>query len=124
MHAPTSTHLQVVKLVLRYLKGSLFYGLSFQPSSSIDLITYSDADWASYPNDRHSTNGYCIFFGGNLVSWSASKQKVVSRSSTESEYRGLANAVANLTWIQYLKNSLFPCFSLLFFTVIISALLI
>nr|CAN68364.1 hypothetical protein VITISV_021899 [Vitis vinifera] len=107
MHAPTSTHLQVVKRVLRYLKGSLFYGLSFQPSSSLDLIAYTDADWASCPDDRRSTSGYCIFFGGNLVSWSASKQKVVSRSSTESEYRGLANAAAELTWIQSLLKELF-----------------
>ncbi|KAL6339440.1 hypothetical protein AAG906_032974 [Vitis piasezkii] len=97
MHAPTSTHLQVVKCVLRYLKGSLFYRPSFQPSFSLDLIAYTDADWASCPDDRCSTNGYCIYFGGNLVSWSTSKQKVVSRSSTESEYKGL--------------NSLFPCFN-------------
>ncbi|RVW19932.1 Retrovirus-related Pol polyprotein from transposon RE1 [Vitis vinifera] len=107
MHAPTSTHLQAVKRVLRYLKGSLFYGLSFQPSSSLDLIAYTNADWASCPDDRRSTSGYCIFFGGNLVSWSASKQKVVSRSSTESEYRGLANAAAELTWIQSLLKELF-----------------
>ena len=107
MHAPTSTHLQAVKHVLRYLKGSLFYGLSFQPSSSLDLIAYTDADWASCPNDRCSTNGYCIFFKGNLVSWSASKQKVVSRSSTKSEYRGLDKATVELTWIQYLLKEIF-----------------
>ena len=107
MHAPTSTHLQAVKHVLRYLKGSLFYGLSFQPSSSLDLIAYTDADWASCPNDRCSTNGYCIFFKGNLVSWSASKQKVVSRSSTKSEYRGLDKATVELTWIQSLLKEIF-----------------
>ncbi|CBI32394.3 unnamed protein product, partial [Vitis vinifera] len=107
MHAPTSTHLQAVKRVLRYLKGSLFYGLSFQPSSSLDLIAYTDADGASCPDDRRSTNGYCIFFRGNLISWSASKQKVVSRSSIESKYRGLANATIELTWIQSLLKELF-----------------
>ncbi|RVW61233.1 Retrovirus-related Pol polyprotein from transposon RE1 [Vitis vinifera] len=107
MHAPTSTHLQAVKRVLRYLKGSLFYGLSFQPSSSLDLIAYTDADGASCPDDRRSTNGYCIFFRGNLISWSASKQKVVSRSSIESEYRGLANVAVELTWIQSLLKELF-----------------
>ena len=107
MHAPTSTHLQVVKCVLRYLKGSLFYGLSFQPSFSLDLIAYIDVDWASCPDDRCSTSGYCIYFGGNMVCWSTSKQKVVSRSSTESEYKGLANAAAKLTWIQSLLKELF-----------------
>ncbi|KAL6347994.1 hypothetical protein AAG906_037723 [Vitis piasezkii] len=90
MHAPTSTHFQAVKRVFRYLKGSLFYGLSFQPSSSLDLIAYTDADWASCPDDRRSTSGYCIFFRGNLISWSASKQKVIE-----------------LTWIQSLLKELF-----------------
>ncbi|RVX16422.1 Retrovirus-related Pol polyprotein from transposon RE1 [Vitis vinifera] len=61
MHAPTSTHLQAVKRVLCYPKCSLFYGFSFQPSSFLDLIAYTDADWASCPNDRRSTSGYCIF---------------------------------------------------------------
>ena len=107
MHAPTSTHLQVVKRVPRYLKGSLFYRLSFQPSFSLDLIAYTDVDWASCPNDRRSTSGYCIYFGVNLVSWSTSKQKAVSRSNIESEYKGLANAAAKLTWIQSLLKELF-----------------
>ena len=61
MYMFTSTHLQVVKCVLHYLKGSLFYELSFQTSSSLDLITYTDVDWASCPDDRHSPSGYIYF---------------------------------------------------------------
>ena len=95
----TSTHLQVVKCVLHYLKGSLFYGLFFQTSSSLDLITYTDVDWASCLDDRHSPSGYYIFFGGNLVSWSAFKQKVVSRC--------LANTTIEITWIYSLLKELF-----------------
>ena len=86
MHASISTHLQAVKRIFCYLKGLLFYGLSFQPFSLLDLVVYTNVDRLSCPDDRHSTSGYYIFFGGNLVSWSTSKQKVVSYSRTEFEY--------------------------------------
>ena len=107
MHASISTHLQAVKRIFCYLKGLLFYGLSFQPFSLLDLVVYTNVDRLSCPDDRHSTSGYYIFFGGNLVSWSTSKQKVVSCSRTESEYKGLANATIELTWIQFLLKELF-----------------
>ena len=62
MHAPTSTHLQAIKCVFHYLKGSLFYELSFQPSSSLDLVAYTNVDWASCPENKCSTNGLLYIF--------------------------------------------------------------
>ncbi|KAD1787787.1 hypothetical protein E3N88_42291 [Mikania micrantha] len=70
------------------------------------LCAFSDADWAGCPNDRRSTGGYAIYLGSNLVSWSARKQRTVSRSSTESEYKALADTVAELTWLQTLLKEL------------------
>ena len=70
------------------------------------LIGYSDADWARCIETRRSTYGYSIFFGGNLVSWSAKKQPTVSRSSCESEYRAMANTAAELIWITHLLRDL------------------
>ncbi|XP_062102940.1 uncharacterized mitochondrial protein AtMg00810-like [Humulus lupulus] len=106
MHAHTTTHLQAAKRVLRYLRGSTHLGLLIQPDSTMHLHCYTDADWASCPDDRRSTSAYCIFLGTNLISWSSSKQKVVSRSSTESEYRALANGASELSWNESLVAEL------------------
>ncbi|XP_021995624.1 uncharacterized mitochondrial protein AtMg00810-like [Helianthus annuus] len=75
------------------------YGIRLVRSASHDLVAYSDADWGGCPDSRRSVSGYCVFLGDNLISWSAKRQPTVSRSSAEAEYRGVANAVAETTWI-------------------------
>ena len=101
MGSPTDVHFEAVKRILRYLKGTLGSGLPIHhsPVPSL-LVAYSDADWAGCPDTRRSTTGYCVFLGKTLISWSAKKQRTVSRSSAEAEYRALAHACADTIWIR------------------------
>ncbi|KAJ9538099.1 LOW QUALITY PROTEIN: hypothetical protein OSB04_030832 [Centaurea solstitialis] len=102
MHDPRLPHLNALKRILRYLKGTLSHGLHLKASAVDRLVAYSDADWAGCPNTRRSTSGFCVYLGDNLVSWSSKRQHVVSRSSAEAEYRGIANVVAETAWLRNL----------------------
>ncbi|GAB2293271.1 hypothetical protein Dimus_038257 [Dionaea muscipula] len=106
MHAPSTVHLQLLTRIMRYIKGTLDLGLSLTADTDLTLTAYSDSDWAGCPDTRRSTTGFCTFLGQNLVTWCAKKQHTVSRSSTEAEYRAMANTAAELTWLQYLLHDL------------------
>ncbi|KAI0499005.1 hypothetical protein KFK09_019905 [Dendrobium nobile] len=72
MHNPTTDHFQDLKRILRYLQGTLSFGLPLAPGN-MQLTTYVDADWASDSLDRKSVSGFCSFLGSTLVSWSVKK---------------------------------------------------
>jgi len=102
MHDPREPHLAALKRILRYIRGTLHLGLLLRPSVQSDLLVYSDTDWAGCPDTRKSTSGYAVFLGDNLISWSSKRQNAVSRSSAEAEYRAVANAVAEASWLRQL----------------------
>lgn len=100
MSAPQSTHYVVVFRILRYVKGTLFYGLHFPSQSSFELRAYSDADWAGDPIDHRSTTRYCFLLGTSLIAWHSKKQSVVARSSTEAEYCTLVDTTSERLWLR------------------------
>lgn len=96
IHHPTTTHWQAAKRVLRYLAGTMTHGIYLQAANTPTLHAFSDADWAGDSDDYVSTNAYVIYLGKHVISCSSKKQKGVARSSTEAEYRAIANAEAEL----------------------------
>ncbi|KAK2358026.1 hypothetical protein QL285_095246 [Trifolium repens] len=102
IHDPKTPHLSALKRIIRYIQGTLDFGLHLYPSSIDKLVTYTHANWGGCPDTRRSTFGYCVNVGDNLISWSAKRQPMLSRSSAEVEYRGVTNVVSELCWLRNL----------------------
>jgi hypothetical protein len=103
---PTSAHWLFVKRILRYLRATMHDGLLLNSSNQLTIEGFTYADWGAQLDDQRSVSGYLIYLEGNLISWSSTKQKPVSRSSAESEYRNLVLATAEIIWIQALLQEL------------------
>ncbi|KAH9647737.1 retrovirus-related pol polyprotein from transposon RE1 [Citrus sinensis] len=89
-----------------HLYFTIHLGLQFYNQGALQIHYFSDSDWACDHDDRKSVAGFAVYLGPNLVSWSSKKQAVVSRSSTEAEYRSLAHAASEVTWIKSLLGEL------------------
>ena len=86
--------------------GKAPQGLFYPASTSLDLVAFSDADYAGCRDTRRSTTGWCMFLGPSLISWKSKKQDRVSKSSTESEYRAMSQACAEIHWLRGLLAEL------------------
>uniref|UniRef100_A0A7N2KXZ2 Retrovirus-related Pol polyprotein from transposon TNT 1-94 n=1 Tax=Quercus lobata TaxID=97700 RepID=A0A7N2KXZ2_QUELO len=106
LSAPRSTHYAAVLRILRYLKGTLFHGIFYSAQSPLVLHAFSNTDWVGDPTDRRSTIGYCFLLGSSLISWRSKKQTFVACSSTEAEYRALADTTSELLWLRWLLKDL------------------
>ena len=100
MQNPKQQHWEAVCRILKYLKSAPGKGLVLKPSDDLDIVGFSDASWAGDRLDRRSVSGYCVFVGGNLVTWKSKKQNVVARSSAEAEYRAMAHSACEMLWVK------------------------
>ncbi|GJT03697.1 copia protein [Tanacetum coccineum] len=97
---PTEKHLQAVKRIFRYLKGTINMGLWYSKDTDMSLTAYADADHAGCQDTRRSTSGSAQFLGDKLVSWSSKKQKCTAISSTKAEYIALSGCCAQILWMR------------------------
>ena len=107
MHKPTNAHLQLAKNVLKYLKATIDYSLTFTKSDNFSLVGYCDSDWGS-SSDRKSISGQCFQMNKNgpLISWRSKKQNIVALSSCEAEYIAMTSAVQEAKFLSMLLSDM------------------
>ncbi|KAK6122153.1 hypothetical protein DH2020_044104 [Rehmannia glutinosa] len=97
---PKESHMSAIKMIFRYLKGAIQYGLFYPKNENFSLKGYSDSDYVGNIDDRKSTSGSCQFLGDCLVSWFSKKQNCVSLSTAEAEYISAAFCCTQLLWMK------------------------
>lgn len=101
----TQAHWAAVKRIMRYLKKTMDYKLTYGNSEGI-MEAFTDADWGSDVDSRRSVSGYVFNMSGGAISWKSHKQATVALSSTEAEYVALGEAVQESIWLAQLCNEL------------------
>ena len=110
---PGRQHWDQVKHVLRYLSKTMDYGIKYKSNESKNVEVYSDADWGSDLDDRHSFSGLIMKVAGNVVEWRSAKQKCISTSTMEAEYVAMSHGVKAIVWLKMVLGelNLLNCFT-------------
>ncbi|XP_019095479.1 PREDICTED: uncharacterized protein LOC109130427 [Camelina sativa] len=106
MQEPREAHMEAAMRVVRYLSGSPGHGILLKSSSDLSIEVYCDSDWSSCPLTRRSLSAYVVMLGGSPISWKTKKQKTVSHSSAEAEYRSMSVAHKEIKWLRKLLKEL------------------
>ncbi|XP_075080568.1 secreted RxLR effector protein 161-like [Nicotiana tabacum] len=107
MHCASEIHFQAAKHIIRYVKGTVNFGIMFKRALDFQFNGYFDTDWAGCLDDMRSTSGYCFSFGSGAFSWCSKKQDVVAQSTAEAEYIAATSAVNQALWVRKLLTDLY-----------------
>lgn len=100
MANPTELHFGTAKRIMRYVKGTLEFGIWYQREGKSELLGYTDSDYAGDVDDSRSTSGYVFLMSGGAVAWSSRKQPIVTLSTTEAEYVAAATCACQAIWMK------------------------
>ena len=100
MTCPTQQYFAVAKSVLRYLKGTVDYGVFYRKGGISDLIEFTDGDYAGDMKDSKSTSSYVFMMSGGAVAWSSRKQPIVTLSTTKVEFVAASACACQVVWMR------------------------
>ena len=100
MKTPHEIHSKVAKRILRYIRGTIQFGIHYSIGGEPLLVGFTDLDWAGDPDDRKSTADYVFSMGSGPVTWACKKQQALALSSAEAEYRAAVNASQEVLWLR------------------------
>lgn len=109
MQEPRKSHMQLVKQILRYIQGTINYGILYDQDTDFKLVGFCDSSHATDQTDGQSTTGMVFYLGTSLISWNSQKQKTVALSSCESEFMAAAATACQALWLRGLLSELTGC---------------
>ena len=92
MQTPHESHWKAAKRILRYIRGTIQFGIHYSTGGEPLLVGFTNSNWVGDPDDRKSTAGYVFSLGSGSVTWACKKQQALALSSTEAEYLAAFNA--------------------------------
>jgi hypothetical protein len=97
---PKESHFIAVKRIIKYVNSTLNHGIFYSQNTNLNIVGYSDADWAGNADDRKITSGECFYIGTNMIAWSTKKQNSISLSIAEAKYIAAGNCCIQLLWMK------------------------
>ena len=104
MQHPHESHWKAAKRILRYIRGTVQFGIHYSIGATPLLVGFTDSDWAGDPDDRKSTAGYVFTLGSGPITWACKKQSSLAISSIEAEYRVEVQASKEAMWLQQILS--------------------
>jgi hypothetical protein len=104
MQTPHEIHWKEAKMILRYVRGTIQFGIHYSSGGTPLLVGFTDSDWAGDPDDRKYTAGYVFSLGSGPVTWAYKKQQAIALSSAEAEYRAAVNASQEALWLRQILS--------------------
>ncbi|XP_026410906.1 uncharacterized protein LOC113306149 [Papaver somniferum] len=106
MSSPSHLHLGAAKRLLRYIQGTMNFGIMYSRNLDVKLLGYCDSDLGGCSDDMKSTSGYAFSLGSGIFTWASKKQETVSLSTTEAEYISASIATFHVVWLRRITEDI------------------